>query len=277
VTTDLLAPPVESPATAPKRAKRRRRFRFSLNALAIQLSAFALSVTLVALLVVSGSQAAFVEENQAVTDYVPIGTTDAPTNASPRRPSPVRPPEVPVPEVPVPEVVVPTPGLATPPASPSSEPPPAPRVPSTVVTLTDDAAGTSMFGPETVLVPGAPSDRCIVVRYAGNLDPQPVRLYAATATGDLAPYLDLVVEIGEATGGAFGDCGTFTPSRRLYSGTLAGFAGSHDGWESGVRTWDPAAGTEARAFRFTVTVQNVAIAEGRSVRFGFSWVARDAS
>ena len=58
----------------PKRKKKRRRRSFSLNGLAIQLSAFALSFTLVALLVVSGSQQAFVEENEAVTDYVPIGT-----------------------------------------------------------------------------------------------------------------------------------------------------------------------------------------------------------
>ena len=47
-------------------AKRRKRFKFSLNGLAIQLSAFALSFTLVALLVVSGSHHAFVEENDTV-------------------------------------------------------------------------------------------------------------------------------------------------------------------------------------------------------------------
>ena len=51
-----------------RRASGRRRRRFSLNGLAIQLSAFALSFTLVALLVVTGSQAAFVEENESVTD-----------------------------------------------------------------------------------------------------------------------------------------------------------------------------------------------------------------
>src|SRR5687768_18560569 len=85
-----------------RRAKRRRR-RFSLNGLAIQLSAFALSFTLVALLVVSGSQAAFVEENEAVTNYVPIGQTEPPADgdgdwtprppSSPTSPAPTEPTE----------------------------------------------------------------------------------------------------------------------------------------------------------------------------------------
>ena len=74
MSTDLLVPPVATPATPPKKRKKKRRRRFSLNGLAIQLSAFALSFTLVALLVVSGSQAAFVEENEVLADYVAIGT-----------------------------------------------------------------------------------------------------------------------------------------------------------------------------------------------------------
>src|SRR5688572_31553802 len=68
-----------------RRAKRRR-FRFSLNGLAIQLSAFALSFTLVALLVVSGSKAAFVEESEVLADYVPIGAAATPSGEA-RRPS----------------------------------------------------------------------------------------------------------------------------------------------------------------------------------------------
>lgn len=270
MSTDLLLPPAEAPVAAPKRRKRRKRFRFSLNALAIQLSAFALSVTLVALLVVSGSQAAFVEESEALQEYVPIGATEAPKSTSPRRPAPPpAPPAAAPPETPVP-APEPTP-------SPEPSPQPAPTVPSTVVRLSDNAAGTSMFGAETVLAPGTPSERCIVVSYTGDPAPQPVRLYAATVAGDLAPYLDLVVDIGEARAGAFGDCGTFTPARRLYSGTLAGFGAAHDGWSAGIDTWDPAGGKETRAFRFAVTVQDVAVAEGRSVRFGFSWEARDES
>ena len=71
-----------------------------------------------------------------------------------------------------------------------------------------------MFGTETVLAPGVTSDRCIEVDYSGNIDPQPIRLYAATTTGDLAPYLDLTIDIGDTGTGPFGDCGTFVPADR---------------------------------------------------------------
>ena len=77
--------PRRTGAGAVRRGKRKR-FRFSLNGLAIQLSAFALSFTLVALLVVTGSKAAFVEESEVLADYVPIGTA-APSTTEGRRPS----------------------------------------------------------------------------------------------------------------------------------------------------------------------------------------------
>ena len=59
-----------SPMRPPVKKKGRRRFRFSLNALAIQLSAFAHSYTLVAVLVDSGSQAAFVEQNPLGAEWL---------------------------------------------------------------------------------------------------------------------------------------------------------------------------------------------------------------
>jgi len=262
MSTDLLDPPVVStPVAPPKRKKKRRRRRFSLNGLAIQLSAFALSFTLVALLVVSGSQQAFVEENEAVTNYVPIGTTEAPSGGSGRRPAPVVPPAA----------------VAAPVVDPvlTPEPEEVPEVPSTVVELLDSDAGTAMFGSEVTLAPGVTSDRCIEVVYDGNIDPLGVRLYAAVASGDLAPYLDLSIEIGEAATGAFGDCGTFVPTRDLYAGTLADFAETHSGFFSGLETWQPIGQAEARTFRFTVSVQDVPVAEGKSVAFGFSWETRD--
>jgi hypothetical protein len=266
VSTDLLEAPADGrpQAPAPKPKKKRRRRRFSLNGLAIQLSAFALSFTLVALLVVSGSQAAFVEESEAIADYVPIGTTAPPEDGgsdwTPRSPSPS--PSSPAPTS----------------APPAEEPEPEPEeVPSTVVELADSDAGTAMFGAEVTLAPGVGSDRCIEVAYDGNVDPQPVQLYAATAIGDLAPYLDLTIEIGDAAPGAFGNCDTFVPSAQLYAGTLAAFAAAHDGWATGVPTWDPGPEAEARTFRFTVSVQDDPAAEGRSVAFGFSWETRDES
>jgi hypothetical protein len=262
MSTDLLDPPVATRVAPPKRKKKRRRRRFSLNGLAIQLSAFALSFTLVALLVVSGSQQAFVEENEAVTNYVPIGTTAAPTGgARPRTPS-----SVPSPAAPAPVESVVTP-----------EPAPEPEMPSTVVTLDDSDAGTAMFGTETTLAPGVTSARCIEVDYSGDVGAAPVRLYAAAAVGDLAPYLDLTIEMGTATAGTFGACGTFVPGANLYSGTLASFATAHPGYAAGLPTWTPAEGSAVRAFRFTVQVQDVAVAEGKTVAFGFSWETREES
>jgi hypothetical protein len=264
VSTDLLEAPTGGRHRAPpppKPKKKRRRRRFSLNGLAIQLSAFALSFTLVALLVVSGSQAAFVEENEAVTDYVPIGTTAPPEDDEPR--STPRSPSAS------------SPSPATPSAPLLADEPAPEEAPDTVVELADSDAGTAMFGMETTLAPGVASDRCIEVAYDGNVDPQPVQLYAAAASGGLAPYLDLTVEIGDATADAFGDCDTFVPTSAIYQGTLADFAAVHGSWSTGLATWDPGPEAEARTFRFTVSVQDDPLAEGRSVVFGFSWETRE--
>jgi len=264
MTADLLTRPAVAPPP-PRRKKKRRRRRFSLNGLAIQLSAFALSFTLVALLVVSGSQQAFVEENEAVTNYVPIGTA-APSSERGRprtSSSPVSP-------------AAPT----TAPAEPTPTPEPVlevPEVPSTVIRLDDTDAGTAMFGAATVLAPGVTSDRCIQVDYSGNVAAQPVRLYAAAAVGALAPYLDLTVDIGAATDDAFGDCGTFVATGRLYSGTLAAFAADHGSYATGLETWNPGRDGDIRTFRFRVSVHDDPVAEGRAVEFGFSWETRDAA
>jgi hypothetical protein len=150
-------------------------------------------------------------------------------------------------------------------------------VPSTVVELADSDAGTAMFGEEVTLAPGVASDRCIEVAYDGNVDPRPVRLYTAAAIGDLAPYLDLTIEIGHAAAGAFGNCDTFVAGAAIYRGTLAGFAATHGSWSTGLSTWDPGPEPGARTFRFTVSVQDDPVAEGRSVAFGFSWETRDAA
>jgi hypothetical protein len=262
MSADLLAAPPRAPVPPPKRKRKRRRRRFSLNGLAIQLSAFALSFTLVALLVVSGSHQAFVKENEAVTNYVPIGTTATPPGGARRHtaaavPSPVA--STPAPEEPVLPTAAPT-----------------PEVPSTVIRLDDSDAGTAMFGTETTLAPGVTSARCIEVDYSGNASaPDAVRLYAATAKGDLASYLDLTIDLGTAAAGSFGSCGSFVADESLYRGTLAGFAQAHPDYARGVRTWTPTERVATRAFRFTVEVQDLPVAEGRTVAFGFSWETRE--
>jgi hypothetical protein len=240
----------------PVRRARRRRFRFSLNGLAIQLSAFALSFTLVALLVVSGSKAAFVEESEVLADYVPIGAAATPADEG-RRPS--RPTASAAPPVP-PVVLVDDPVEEALPEPPDAE-----------VELIDSDAGTAMFRNETLL-PGVATDRCIQVTYDGTDDPGPVLMYAAAGTGgDLAPYLDLTVHMGTAATGAFGSCDSFAASQSLFTGTLADFAAAHANYATGTLAWNPSKTQETRSFRFTVTVQDVAAAAGKSASFGFSW------
>ena len=246
-------------APAVRRAKRRR-FRFSLNGLAIQLSAFALSFTLVALLVVSGSKAAFVEESEVLAGYVPIGAEATPSGEGRR---PARPAATPAaPEVPAEEPPVF-------PVEPFVDELPEPA--ATELQLTDSDAGTAMFRNETLL-PGVATERCIQVTYDGTDDPGPVLMYAAPSTGgNLAPYLDLTVHMGTAPPGAFGGCGSFSSSQSVFVGTLADFASAHSDYATGRFTWNPSDIQETRSFRFTVTVQDVAAAAGKSASFGFSW------
>jgi hypothetical protein len=261
---------------APTRVrKRRKRFRFSLNGLAIQLSAFALSFTLVALLVVSGSQAAFVEQNEVLENYVPIGTAEQPTDGGTRRPTGTRASGAPATtEPPAPTATEETP--APPPVEstePEVLPEPDPEVlpePDPEVELTDSAAGTAMFGNET-LPPGVVVERCIAVTYTGTVDPEPVQLYAAATSGDLAPYLDLAIHISGDGTGTSGDCAGFSSAGAVYEGTLAAFAAMHSSAATGRTTWDPSETEETRTFRFSLSVRDDPAAAGKSASFGFSW------
>jgi hypothetical protein len=263
MTADPTSRPTAPPTSVPvRRPKRRRRRAFSLNGLAIQVSAFALSFTLVALLVVGSSKAAFVEENETVTERVPVAApvTEPVTYlpAEPARPTPSKPTG------------------STPTDEPAPTPAPQPEpVPLAQLTLTDDAAGTAMFADDSGLLPGVAEQRCIRVTLDGNVVPEPVRLYGADVSGALAEYLDLVVEVGP-DGGVFGDCSRFGPESQLFSGTLAEFGGRHSAFDSGLAAWAPVAPGESRSFRFTVTVRDEPEAQGLSAGFGFSWEARAA-
>jgi hypothetical protein len=251
-----MTPPRDAPTgSSPARPVKRRRRRFSLNGLAIQLSAFALSFTLVALLVVSGSQAAFVEQNESVLEYVPIGA--AAPSEGPRRPT-GRTPQPPA-EAPA--------ELPRPVEAPASE---IQEEPATEIELTDSDAGTAMFGNET-LAPGTDADRCIEVTYAGDAEPGPVLLYAAATSGDLAPYLDLSIDLGRAEAGSFGGCGGFFRTTTVYDGTLADFAATHSSHASGRTTWQPSDEERSRSFRFRVSIRDVPDAMGKTASFGFSW------
>lgn len=255
-----------------RREGRGRRFRFSLNGLAIQLSAFALSFTLVALLVVSGSKAAFVEPSEALAEYVPVGAVPTDEPQRPRR-SPSVPLPAPVPSPEAPEAPV-SPSLPTPSSTPSSTPE-APAPGRTAIELTDSDAGTAMFGIETVLSPGVRADRCIDVTYAGSGDGIPVLLYAAGTRGDLGPFLDLTIEVGAAGIGSSGGCSGFVPASTVFSGTLADFVTAHSTYATGREAWTPRKAEDSRTFRFGLSLRNDPASSGRSVTFGFTWESRE--
>jgi len=145
-----------------------------------------------------------------------------------------------------------------------------------VIALADDDADTAMFDAVADLGPGESVERCIQVDFTGSIDVEPIALYAAgTPSGALAPYLDLAVEVGSATGDSFPSCATFTPSSTLYTGTLASFASTHADYGSGLATWAPT-GPSSRAFRVTVTVQDDPLAAGLATSWAFTWEARSA-
>jgi len=234
------------------RAKRRRRFRFSLNGLAIQLSALALSFTLVALLVVSGSHSAFVQQSESVAKAQAL----AKARAKLRHEQEMRARQ---------NVPAATASPSAVPAVATETPQPAP-----VVELTDSAAGTAMFGGET-LAPGLAVERCIDVTYVGDVAPGPVMLYAAATSGDLAPYLDLTVDVGSADTGVPGTCDAFAATGTLFQGTLASFARTYSSFTTGQATWDPSDTDTTRRFRFSLAVRDDPAAAGRTAGFGFSW------
>jgi hypothetical protein len=203
-------PQVTSAQTAPRGR--------SLNGLALQLSAVALSFILVSLLVVTSSHAAFVAQ------------TENPRN----------------------------------------------RVGAAAVHLGDDDGGYAMFTVDG-LTPGPPLERCIEVTYTGTVDPGVVRLHVPAApTGDLAPYLDLVIDMAPDNDDAPGSCSSFGTGTRVFTGTLGDLASTRNSWANGLDTWDPQGGPETRVFRFRLSVRDDQRAQGQSSEFGFTWETRSS-
>jgi predicted ribosomally synthesized peptide with SipW-like signal peptide len=141
---------------------------------------------------------------------------------------------------------------------------------ASMVTLTNASAGSSNSG-------------CILVTYGGSL-PSNVRLYGST-TGDIAPYLTLTVTRGTDSSPSFPNCGNFTPDSTnhigqgngvVYSGTLSSFPTN---WTGGVvdapgaiEEWTT---SEARAYKFTVTMGSNPAGQGTSGTATFTWEARN--
>lgn len=151
-------------------------------------------------------------------------------------------------------------------------------VTAAAIDLVDNDSGSAMFN-SVGLMPGTNVEKCIDVTYNGNIDPLLVKIYATAApTGTLGTYLNLTVDVGNDTADAYGTCTNFGlvgGSTNVYTGTLAAFASSHPDYANGrSTTWDPTGTGQTRTFRFTLSVQDNAAAEGLTSNFGFSWETR---
>lgn len=142
------------------------------------------------------------------------------------------------------------------------------------LTLTDNDLGVAMF-PQvgaTTMTDGDSMESCITVTYAGDYDPNAVKVYLASATGDLAPHLSVKIEQGipAVTTPAFDDCTNFVAESTLYDGPLPSLGGDY---ATGVGTWDPTDLLDlTRSYKFTVTVTPVnGGGAGSTADFGFTW------
>lgn len=140
------------------------------------------------------------------------------------------------------------------------------------VYLQDNDSGSRMFNASGMRPSDPPKQSCITVTYNGTLDAG-VRLYAASVSSTgVEWYLNLRVETGTSTTG-FDDCSGFSAIQTLYDGTLAGYPRTYGGaivdpdgaWTTGER----------HTYRFTVSVQNQAAAQGMTGSASFTWQARN--
>lgn len=134
------------------------------------------------------------------------------------------------------------------------------------VSLTDTDAGVAMFTTsDALLVPGASISKSITV-VNGSTVPLDVRLYGAALvdTASLAQYLEL--RVGTAAGGT-----------DVFTGTVAGFASTHQAYGTGTTAIRLAAAnagtTDQQAYYFTVTLASTApaTAQGDTAGIDFVW------
>ncbi len=141
------------------------------------------------------------------------------------------------------------------------------------VELADDDSAQVLFNVSN-LAPTESRTNCIVVTYTGSLAAN-VRLYGA-ASGALAPYLNLSIDIGQAgSPGSFGNCTGFQQGSNLYSGTLSNFASTRTSFVNGLTGWNGATNPSSRVYRITVTLQDDNAAQGLNANAAFTWEAQN--
>lgn len=141
------------------------------------------------------------------------------------------------------------------------------QVTSGTIELTDDDNGSSLFD-LTDMVPGRASEQCITISYGGTIVPVDLTM-KAEITGDLAPYLDVLIERGAS--GGFGHCDDFVTSGRVFDGTLAELARRDRlGLERFLNQGD------SSTYRVRFALQDRQEALGRASSVGFVWEVKPA-
>jgi hypothetical protein len=141
------------------------------------------------------------------------------------------------------------------------------------VIISDDDSSTAMFttAGNGLLTGGQALTNCIKVNYTGtSTTGVGVKFYGA-ASGALAQYLDVKVEVG--TGGGFGDCTGFSGSQ-IFNNTLQNLNDNVNAYSNGVGSWTPSSSSDSRVYRITVTVQQNSLAQAKSAAGSFTWEAQ---
>lgn len=126
------------------------------------------------------------------------------------------------------------------------------------------------------MVPGATEARCTRIRYTGS-SPVDVRLHAR-ASGELAPWIDVAVEVGPDTAGGEGDagCDGFEPRAVVFRGSLHELAGRHASFGSGLGGFTRARRGESRRYRVTAALRDDPLApapQGTAATADLTWEA----
>ena len=132
--------------------------------------------------------------------------------------------------------------------------------------------------------PNDSDDGCLKVTYTGSLASS-VRMWSSVS-GSLAPYVSLKVIRGTDSTPSFPACTNFTPDGTdyigagngvVYDGLLSGFPTSYAGGLVEPKAATPESWTngEAHSYRFVVTLNDNAAAQGLSSTATFNWEARN--
>lgn len=133
------------------------------------------------------------------------------------------------------------------------------------MTLTDNDSGSALLALSNA-GPGATDTGCLQVTYSSDVGNAGVRLFG-TVTGDLDPYLTVVVTRSELAG----TCAAMGATTEVFNGTLDTFAADYATGVGGGVQW---ATGDTYAYHFSVTLSNDTAAQGKSATADFTWEAR---